>query len=149
MKRIRDVLIVVVLGGIVIWFVVRFVSNIHDSFVALSPIVGRAEVACIEDGMLCHVGRSTFESEADAQAYLDSPEHQAKEKERAVKAEEDRQGQELQKQAAEMAKQGVSVVKAACRKDRTLNCALINKENAESFAEMILKSSRSKAKSDQ
>ena len=48
MKRLRDVLIIVVLGGIVIWFVAGFVQSTHQAYVNMSGVVGQAEGACLE-----------------------------------------------------------------------------------------------------
>jgi hypothetical protein len=81
-KNLRDFLIVVVLGSVVIGAVVTFVWNVHSASVAQSVIVQEAEVACILDGVICHAGYEQFSSEEDARAYLKSPEHLAAEKAR-------------------------------------------------------------------
>jgi hypothetical protein len=138
-KRLRDILIVVVLGGIVVWAAATFIGNVHTASVSMSPVVGQAETACIEDGVICHAGYDAFSSEADAQAYLDGPEHIAAVKKRQAQADQDKKDGELRARAEEFAKQGVGKVKAACAKDGTLNCALIDKDTAATFAEMILK----------
>jgi hypothetical protein len=76
-KRLRDVLIVVVLGSVVAWFVLGFIDKMHDASVNNSIVVRDAMLACLNDGMLCH-----FSSIESAQQYLDSPEHLAKVKAR-------------------------------------------------------------------
>jgi hypothetical protein len=90
-KRLRDILIVVVLGSVVIYFVVGFIDNMHKASINNSVVVAEAELACIEDGMICHVGYDSFSSEESAAAYLKSPEHLAKVKAREEqKAEQDK-----------------------------------------------------------
>jgi hypothetical protein len=78
MKPLRDILIVVVLGSVVVWFVVGFIEKSHDASVSYSTVVQDATLACRNDGMDCH-----FSSIESAQQYLNSPEHQAKVKARA------------------------------------------------------------------
>jgi hypothetical protein len=78
MKRLRDLLIIIVLGGVVIWFVVGFIDRVHDASVNNSIVVRDAEIACLNDRMDCH-----FTSIESAQKYLDSPEHLGKVKARA------------------------------------------------------------------
>jgi hypothetical protein len=78
MKRLRDLLIIIVLGGVVIWFVVGFIDQVHDASVNNSIVVRDADIACLNDRMDCH-----FTSIESAQQYLDSPEHLGKVKARA------------------------------------------------------------------
>jgi len=91
LKRLRDILIVVVLGSVVIYFVVGFIDKMHRASINNSVVVRDAELACLNDGMICHVGYDSFSSEESAAAYLKSPEHLAKVKAREEqKAEQDK-----------------------------------------------------------
>jgi hypothetical protein len=91
MKRLRDLLIVIVLGGVVIWFVAQFVGDVHHASVQMSTVVSEAETACILDEVICHAGYDSFQSEEGARAYLNSPLHLA-----AVKARDEKKVQEEQ-----------------------------------------------------
>jgi hypothetical protein len=137
--KLRDILLVVVLGGIVVWWAARFLRGVHEATVVMSPVIADAEFACIEDGMICHLGRDSFSSEQDAQAYLDSPDHHAGVEKRATGAAREKRDQAIHPQAVAMARLGVRFVRAACVKDGTLNCSLIDEATAESFAESIIR----------
>ncbi len=108
MTKLRDALIILVLGGVVLFVLVHFLSGVHLANINGSPIVREAEIACIEDEVLCHVGLDSFSSEADAQAYLESPRHQQALKIKALKIEQDHADAELHEQAKRMAAQGVA-----------------------------------------
>jgi hypothetical protein len=86
-KQLRDILIIVVLGGVVIWALVTFIGNVHDSRISNSLIVGKAAQACEEDEHICN-----FTSEESAQAYLDSPEHLAAVKARQAQSDQTKKG---------------------------------------------------------
>jgi hypothetical protein len=123
MKRLRDVLIIVVLGGVVIWFVAGFVHSTHKAY--LDMVVGprEADLACMEDHVICHVGYDSFQSVEDAEAYMKSPEHLA-----AVKArEEQKQHDEA---VNELKRQGIKKLKAICVEDGMYNCNLIDENDA-------------------
>jgi hypothetical protein len=143
-KKLRDFLIVVVLGGVVIGAAVTFFDSLHSASVAQSPIVRDAEIACIlDDVMICHAGYDSFASEKDANAYLESPAHLTAVKARQAQEDQAKKDAETKAQAIEFAKQGTSRVKSACIKDGTLNCDLIDKANAASFAELIIRNRQS------
>jgi hypothetical protein len=141
MKRLRDILIIVVLAGVVIWFVARFIHSVHEASVNMSAVVAQAEMECAVDGMLCHVGYDSFQSVEDAEAYLKSPEHLA-----AVKArEEEKKGDnEKRRRVDELARKGKNGVIAACIKDATLNCNLIDEATLTAFAEVIVQNEMAK-----
>ncbi len=82
MKTLRDALIIVVLGGVVIWFAAGFLEWLHQRSLDASLVVRDREIACLNDRVDCHVGSDSFSSIAAAQPYLDSPQHLAKVKER-------------------------------------------------------------------
>lgn len=109
MKKLRDVLIVVVLGGVVVFFVFRFIDWVHESSLSHSVVVGEAQIACLNDAMIC-----SFSSEESARAYLNSPEHLAKVKAREEKAAQDA---EFKKRVDALVNQGTAMVKAECQKD--------------------------------
>jgi len=136
MKTLRDALIIVVLSGVLLFCAVRFFDWYHRRSLGLSTVVQEAEIACLNDHMDCHVGSDMFSSVEAAQAYLNSPEHLAKVKEREEKA---AQEAEFKKQVDALVKQGKSKVKAACRRDGTLNCDLITDATLESFAETLVR----------
>lgn len=92
MKRLRDALIITVLGGVVVWFIVGLVQHLHRKSVATNPTVQEAEIACLNDHMICHVGYDSFPSVASAEAYLKSPEHLA-----AVKARQQKEAEQEQR----------------------------------------------------
>jgi hypothetical protein len=136
MKTLRDSLIMIVLGGVVIFYAVRFFEWYHRRSLGLNPVVGEAEIACLNDHMVCHVGSDMFSSVEDAQAYLNSPEHLAKVKEREKNAADEA---EFERRVNALVQQGKSAVKAACRRDGTLNCDLITDKSLKSFAETLLR----------
>lgn len=136
MKTLRDALIIIVLGGVVIFYAVRFFEWYHRRSLGLNPVVGEAEIACLNDHMDCHVGSDMFTSVEDAQAYLNSPEHLAKVKEREKNAADEA---EFERRVNALVQQGKSAVKAACRRDGTLNCDLITDTSLKSFAETLLR----------
>ena len=115
LKTLRDTLIIVVLGGVVIFYAVRFFEWYHRRSLGLNPIVGEAEIACLNDHMVCHIGSDMFSSVEDAQAYLNSPEHLAKVKEREKQAAEE---VAFKKRVDDFVKQGAAKVRSECRKDR-------------------------------
>lgn len=84
MKRVRDILIIIVLGAVVVWFIVGFIDKMREASLNNSTVVRQAESACIEDGMTC-----SFTSEASAETYLKSAAHLAKVKARQEKKEKD------------------------------------------------------------
>lgn len=107
MKRIRDILIIVVLGGLVIWYVAGFITGVHQASVQQNITVRQAETACIVDGMICHAGYEFFSSVADAEAYLKSSEHLTKVKareEEAVRQKKDSAASEIYANCASKAK---------------------------------------------
>lgn len=89
MKKIRDWLIIIVLGGVVVWFLAGLVKAFYDKSVATNITVQQAEIACLNDRIQCHVGYDSFPSVTSAEAYLKSPEHFA-----AVKARQEREAAE-------------------------------------------------------
>jgi hypothetical protein len=89
MKKARDWLIVIVLGGVVVSFLAQLVKTLHDEAVANNMTVHDAEIACMNDRIQCHVGYDSFPSVANAEAYLKSAEHLA-----AVKARQEKEIQE-------------------------------------------------------
>jgi hypothetical protein len=115
MKTLRDILIIVVLGGVVVFYAIQFFEWYHRHSLGINPIVGEAEIACLNDHVECHIGSDMFSSVEDARAYLNSPEHLAKVKER------DRQTAEeaaFKKRVDALVKQGAANVRLECRKDR-------------------------------
>jgi len=110
LKTLRDTLIVVVLGGVVVYYAIQFFEWQHSRSVALSPIVGQAEVACLNDQMIC-----SFSSIESAQAYLNSPEHLAKVKEREK---QEAEKEAFNKRVDDLVSQGAAKVRSECRKDR-------------------------------
>jgi HSP90 family molecular chaperone len=110
LKTLRDTFIVAVLGGVVVYYAIQFFEWQHSRSVVLSPIVGQAEVACLNDQMIC-----SFSSIESAQAYLNSPEHLAKVKEREKQAAEE---EAFNKRVDDLVSQGAAKVRAECRKDR-------------------------------
>jgi hypothetical protein len=110
MKTLRDVLIIVVLGGVVVYYAIQFFEWQHRRSEALNPIMGQADVACLNDHMVC-----SFSSVESAQAYLNSPEHLAKVKEREKQAAEEAA---FNKRVDDLVIQGAAKVRSECRKDR-------------------------------
>ena len=108
MKTLRDTLIVIVLGGVVLWFAVGFFRQMHEASVNTSIVVQEAALACRNDAMIC-----SFSSVESAQAYLDSPEHKAKVAAREMKA---AQEADFKKRVDALVKQGTVKVRAECRK---------------------------------
>jgi hypothetical protein len=92
-KQLRDILIIVVLGGVVIWALTTFIGNMNDSRVSHSLIVGQAQQACEEDERICN-----FTSEESAQAYLDSPEHLVAVKARQAQSDQTKKGEKAGRQ---------------------------------------------------
>ncbi|MGO8717690.1 MAG: hypothetical protein ACLQMO_00555 [Acidobacteriaceae bacterium] len=89
MKKIRDILIIVVLSGLVVWAVMNVAVYVHEANVQRNPIVREAETQCVLDSAaeippICHPGRAHFSSVAEAQAYLKDPMHLLAVKQRAV-----------------------------------------------------------------
>ncbi len=129
MKTLRDVLIVIVLGGVVIYFVKDWIEAVNRHTVALSTVVQKASLACTGDGMTpCE-----FSSETSAQAYLDSKQHLD-----AVKRREDRE-RDLKKtmRVSDLLLKGETGIRAACVADELPNCKSINRHNMSTFAETI------------
>lgn len=89
MTKVRDWLIIIVLGGVVVLFLARLVKTMHDESVANNMTVHEAEIACLNDRIQCHVGYDSFPSVASAEAYLKSPEHLA-----AVKARQQKEAEQ-------------------------------------------------------
>ena len=135
MKRLRDGLIIVVLSGVVIWFATGFIHRMHEASLDLVVGVREADLACIEDHMICHVGYNSFQSEADAEAYMKSPEHLA-----AVKAREEKSAQQKQHDEAvnELKKQGIKKLRAICVEDGTYNCNLIDENDADWLYQVMI-----------
>ena len=80
MKKLRDILIIVVMGGVVAYAVLNVVVYEHELSVQRNPIVIEAETQCVLDSAadippICHPGRAHFDSVAEAQAYLKDPMH--------------------------------------------------------------------------
>jgi hypothetical protein len=133
MKTLRDALIIVVLGGAVLWAAVEFFQHVHDASVNTSVVVQEATLACRNDAMIC-----SFSSEESAQAYLDSPEHKAKVAAREKKA---AQEADFKQRVDALVKQGTGKVKAECRKVgfRVSYCDNISNQYLEIDAESILR----------
>src|SRR5690349_14967401 len=89
MKKVRDWLIIIVLGSVVVFFVASLVKIFQDKSVANNMTVHEAEIACLNDRIQCHVGYDSFPSVASAEAYLKSPEHWA-----AVKARQEKEAEQ-------------------------------------------------------
>ena len=143
MQRLRDILIIAVLGGVVIYFIVGFLGRLHHESVELSVVVRQAETQCILMGMTCN-----FTSEKEAQDFLNRhkpAEADVKVAEEKKKADEAHNA-ELNRRVEELLKRGTKAVKSACRKDRTLNCALIDEGTARTFAESIVENQLVKEK---
>jgi hypothetical protein len=81
MKQIRDLLIIVVLGGFVIWFIVDFIERTHQASVQMDSRVVNAKTECILDGVTCE-----FTSVTGAEEYLKSDSHLAAVKKREEEA---------------------------------------------------------------
>lgn len=109
LKTLRDTLIVVVLGGVVVYCAIQFVEWQHRRSIALNPIMGQAEVACLNDHMVCN-----FSSVESAQAYLNSQEHLAKVEERDKQAADEAA---FKKRVDDLVSQGAAKVRSECRKD--------------------------------
>lgn len=67
MKKIRDLLIVLVLGGVAVYVVVNWMEHMQAHSVAMNVVVRDASLACIDDGMK----PCDFSSVESAQKYLD------------------------------------------------------------------------------
>lgn len=115
LKTLRDVLIVVVLGGVVVYYAIQFFESYHRHSLGSNPIIGEAEIACLNDRVQCHVGSDMFSSVEAAQAYLNSPEHLTKVKEREKQAAEE---SAFKKRVDDLVSQGAAKVRSECRKDR-------------------------------
>jgi hypothetical protein len=108
MKTLRDALIVIVLGSVMLWFAMDFFRQMHESSVNSSIVVQEATLACRNDAMIC-----SFSSEESAQAYLNSPEHKAKV---AARDKQAAQEADFKKRVDALVNQGTGKVKAECRK---------------------------------
>ena len=131
MTKLRDFLIVLVLGCVVLAVAIHFFSGVNDSYVSLSPVIGEAEMACQEDNMLCHVGRDSFPSVESAQAYLNSPEHLAHVRERKLES-------DLKAEEEALAGAGPEAVREACRKLHTISCKGIDAASVGLFANLVI-----------
>jgi hypothetical protein len=72
MKRLRDVLIVVVLGTLAIWGVACAFSGAQGDSLGRNVIYGQATRACEEDDRVC-----SFATVESAAGYLNSSDHKA------------------------------------------------------------------------
>jgi hypothetical protein len=137
MKTLRDVLIIVVLGGVVVFCAIQFFEWYHRRSLGVNPIVGEAEIACLNDGMECHIGSDMFSSVEDAQAYLNSPEHLAKVKEREKQAAEEAA---FKKRVNYLVNEGAAKVRSECRKDHpSWYCDTITEKQLDISAGMLLR----------
>lgn len=141
MKRLRDILIIGVLGGVVIWLIAGFVQSTHKTYLGMVVGPREADLACMEDHAACHVGYDSFQSVEDAEAYLKSPVHLA-----ALKAREEKKKRddEKRRRVDELVRKGKNGVTAACIKDGTLNCRLIDEATLTAFAEVIVQDKMAK-----
>jgi hypothetical protein len=93
-------LIIFVFGIVVVFGAIYAFSIIQRHNLSANPVIGQAEAACQEDGVICHVGYEMFSSVESAQDYLNSPRHLEAVKMRELKAMQDQTAAQKSQQSS-------------------------------------------------